>query len=199
MQRVLLATTNKGKQKEFKAMLSRLGFDLITPLDLNQEAPKVVEDGLTFEENAFLKAKAYAEAFQLPTIADDSGLEVDALGGKPGVFSARFAGPNATDAENVAKLLDQLKRVPHHKRTARFVCVIAYIEEDKAPLLVKGTCSGFIAEEPKGTSGFGYDPVFYLPQFHKTMAELTLEEKNKISHRAQALEQFVRKWQEKNR
>lgn len=100
MQRVLLATTNKGKQKEFKAMLSRLGFDLITPLDLNQEAPKVVEDGLTFEENALLKAKAYAEAFQLPTIADDSGLEVDALGGKPGVFSARFAGPNATDAEN---------------------------------------------------------------------------------------------------
>jgi XTP/dITP diphosphohydrolase len=196
MQKVLLATTNKGKQKEYSSMLGHLGFEVITLNDLEPMAPDVEEDGLSFEENAVKKAKAYSQYYQMPTIADDSGLEVDALGGRPGVLSARYAGPKATDADNITKLLEELKNVPLNERTARFVCVIAYINGDLPPLIARGICSGLIGFEPKGAFGFGYDPVFYLPQYGKTMAELLPEEKNKISHRAQALDQFVRQWKD---
>ena len=191
MQRILLATTNKGKQREYAELLAPLAMEVTILSDLGPDVPEVVEDGLTFEENALKKALTYFRHFQLPVIADDSGLEVDALGGKPGVFSARYAGEKASDEENIAKLLAELHNVPLEKRSARFVCVIAYVDGKNDPLIAKGFCSGQIAFEPKGSNGFGYDPIFYLPQYEKTMAQLEPEEKNKISHRSKALEQFV--------
>lgn len=191
MQRILLATTNKGKQREYAELLAPLAMEVTILSDLGPDVPEVVEDGLTFEENALKKALTYFRHFQLPVIADDSGLEVDALGGKPGVFSARYAGEKASDEENIAKLLAELHNVPLEKRSARFVCVIAYVDGKNDPIIAKGFCSGQIAFEPKGSNGFGYDPIFYLPQYEKTMAQLEPEEKNKISHRSKALEQFV--------
>lgn len=186
---ILVATSNQGKLAEIKALFGpENDFGILSLIDfLDLELPE--ETGDTFEENAALKAEAASKATGLVTIADDSGLCVDALGGAPGVRSARYAGDDATDERNWMKLLDELKDVPDEKRTAAFKCVIALSAPDKETQLLIGEVKGVIIYEPKGTNGFGYDPVFYYPPYSKTFAELTPNEKNAISHRAKALKQ----------
>jgi len=188
MLKILLATTNHGKAREYRRLFEGLPFELVTP---EEEGIDIVveERDTSLEENARLKATSYAGISNLMALADDSGLEVDALGGEPGIRSARFAGDEASDKDRVDYLLDKLKAVPWEKRTARFRCVIAIAIPGGATELCHGECHGLIAFEPKGDSGFGYDPVFYLPEFDKTMAELPLEIKNQISHRAKAAEE----------
>ena len=183
--RLLVATTNQGKLREYRRLLEGVPFDLIGPADLGIAAG-VEETGATFEENAILKATTLCAASGLPTLADDSGLEVDALEGEPGVRSARYAGDDATDAQRVKFLLKKLKRVPPGYRTARFRCVIAVALPGGRVEIFNGECGGEIALAPKGEKGFGYDPVFFVPELGKTMAELPLEIKNQLSHRARA-------------
>ncbi len=185
MAKLLLATQNRGKAREYRHLLAGIPYEIVT-LPEAGIAADVEETGATFEENAVLKATTLAAASGRLTLADDSGLEVDALGGAPGVNSARFAGPGASDAERINLLLKKLKDVPEAARTARFRCVIAIAAPDGRVELGSGECRGFITKEPRGTHGFGYDPVFYVPELGKTMAELTPREKNKISHRARA-------------
>jgi len=185
MPRLLLASNNRGKVAEYRRLLAGIPYQLVTPSELELDF-SVAESGKSFEENAILKATAYAAASGLLTIADDSGLEVDALGGEPGVLSARYAGANASDSQRNEYLLSRLKHVPMERRQARFRCVIALASPKGLIGTVSGECEGLIALEPKGEYGFGYDPVFYLPQMGKTMAELPLKEKNKLSHRARA-------------
>ncbi len=185
MKKLLLATNNKGKLREYRRLLQGIPYDIVTPADWGITA-EVVETGATFEENAILKATTFASASSLLTLADDSGLEVDALGGAPGALSHRFAGENATDADRIAFLLAKLKDAPEKNRAAQFRCVIAIAEPAGRVEICYGTCKGLIIAKPRGTNGFGYDPVFYLPELGKTMAELTLREKNLISHRARA-------------
>ena len=185
MPRLLLATTNKGKAAEYRDLLKDLDFEIVT-LDqagISQEADESYD---TFEENARQKAAFYAELGGLLTLADDSGLEVDALNGEPGVRSSRYAGDNATDAERVDFLLNKLKSIPRQKRRARFRCVIAIAQPGGPVQTVEDTCDGYISMEPKGLNGFGYDPVFYLSDYDKTIAELPPEIKNRISHRGRA-------------
>jgi XTP/dITP diphosphohydrolase len=185
MPKLLLATSNPGKIKEYRFLLDGLGCQIVTLAE--QGIAKVVtESGNTYEQNARLKAITYAKLSQLTTLADDSGLEVDALNGEPGVKSARFAGEAATDAEKVSSLLAKLNGVPWERRTAHFKCVIAISTPGGKSELCYGECHGMIAFEAKGENGFGYDPIFYLPEIGKTMAELPLEMKNQISHRARA-------------
>ena len=188
MQKLLLATTNRGKAREYRQLLHGLPFSIVTLSDEGITL-EVAEKEPDFAGNARLKAVAYASMSGLLTLADDSGLEVDALNGEPGVRSARYAGDHATDDERVAFLLGKLNLVPPEKRTARFVCVIAIAAPDGQVKLCHGECPGFITSEPRGSNGFGYDPVFYLPEYEKTMAELPFETKNRISHRARAAEQ----------
>ncbi|MGA2157836.1 MAG: XTP/dITP diphosphatase [Dehalococcoidia bacterium] len=185
MLRLLLATTNRGKAAEYVSLLKGLDLDLVTldQVGISQEA---AENYSTFEENARSKAVFYAALSGLITLADDSGLEVDALGGEPGVRSSRYAGENASDADRVNFLLDKLKGVPCELRSARFRCVIAIAEPDGKVETVSGDCRGCIALEPRGMNGFGYDPVFYLPEYEKTIAEISPELKNEISHRGRA-------------
>jgi len=185
MPRLLLATTNQGKAAEYRDLLKGLDLEMVT-LDQAGISQEADESFNTFEENARHKAAFYAELGGLPTLADDSGLEVDALSGEPGVRSSRYAGDNATDADRVDFLLNKLKDVPHQERTARFRCVIAVARPGGQIETVEGACDGYIATEPRGHNGFGYDPVFYLPEFGKTIAELPPEIKNRISHRAMA-------------
>ena len=185
MEKVILATNNEGKIRELSSLISGESWEFISPAAAGIELD-VEETGRTFEENAVIKAKSYAKASNLPAIADDSGLEVDALNGDPGVFSARYAGPDASDNKRNEFLLFNLANVPWEKRTARFRCVIAIAFPEDRLILCKGECPGIIAFEPKGENGFGYDPVFYLPELGKSMAEISLEEKNRISHRAKA-------------
>jgi len=185
MPKFLLATANPGKIEEYRLLLGNLGYQITTLAEL-AIAKVVAETGSSYEQNARAKAIAYAEISQLITIADDSGLEVDALGGEPGVHSARFAGENATDEEKVRTLLARLNSVPWEKRTACFKCVIAIATPEGQLELCHGECRGIITFEAKGENGFGYDPIFYLPEMDKTMAELPLNIKNRISHRAQA-------------
>ncbi len=187
-QKLLLATNNKGKMREYRELLSGIPFDLMLPAAAGIDII-VEETGETFEDNARLKATALATKSHLLAIADDSGLEVDALCGEPGVRSARYAGENASDIRLVEFLLAKLKGVPWEKRTARFRCVIAVATPEGNVETCSGDCSGFITFEPFGEHGFGYDPVFYLPEFGKTMAELSPSEKNRISHRGQAARQ----------
>jgi XTP/dITP diphosphohydrolase len=185
MPELLLATSNPGKIREYRFLLDGLGYQIVTPAELG--ITKVVtESGNSYEQNARLKAITYARLSQLTTLADDSGLEVDALNGEPGVKSARFAGEAATDAEKVSFLLAKLDGVPWEKRTAHFKCVIAIASPGGPAEVCYGECQGMIALEPKGGNGFGYDPIFFLPEIGKTMAELPLETKNQISHRARA-------------
>ena len=186
--RILLATNNKGKVREYRSLLSHLPFEFVTPADMGITT-EVEETGKTLEENARLKAVTLAGESKLVSMADDSGLEVDALGGEPGPLSARYAGEGATDQERINFLLKRLEGVPQHKRTARFRCVIAVARPDGKVALCSGECNGTITKEPRGETGFGYDPIFYLPDFNKTMAELPLEIKNKISHRGNAARQ----------
>lgn len=187
MKELVIATTNKDKVKEIKNILKGLGVKVLTP-DKFGAPPMIVENGRTFEDNASKKARIISRFTGKLSIADDSGLIVDALGGRPGVRSSRFAGGGATYADNNAKLLRLLKNVPAGKRKARFVCVIAIARDGEALKTVKGMCSGKIAFQPSGKSGFGYDPVFIYPKYGKTFAELGPGIKNKISHRYRALE-----------
>ena len=185
MPRLLLATTNKGKAAEYRDLLKGLDFELVT-LDQVGISQQADESYNTFEENARHKAAFYAELGGLLTLADDSGLEVDALGGEPGVRSSRYAGDNATDEQRVDFLLNKLKDIPQQKRMARFRCVIAVARPGGPVETVDGVCDGYIALEPRGLNGFGYDPVFFLPEYGRTIAELPPEIKNRISHRGRA-------------
>jgi XTP/dITP diphosphohydrolase len=185
MKTLLIATTNQGKLREYAAIFANLPIQVQTLRDVGI-TDDVEETGTTFAANAQLKAEFYAARSGLPTLADDSGLEVMALGGEPGVYSARYAGPNKTDAERNAFLLSKLEQVPFHARLARFVCVIALACPGYPTELVEGVLPGVIEHAPRGENGFGYDPLFYLLDEDKTLAELPNERKNQISHRARA-------------
>ena len=185
MAKLLLATNNAGKLEELRILLRDVPYELVSPADISLKLG-VKEYGRTYEANASLKAREFAVASHLLTLADDSGLEVAALGGAPGVLSSRYAGPRASDSQRVAFLLSKLKDVPWEKRTARFRCVMAIATTDGEVKVCSGSCQGIIAFEPKGMNGFGYDPVFYLPRYDKTMAELPSDIKNRISHRGRA-------------
>ena len=184
---LVLATKNRGKIREIE---STLVIPSLTYKSLNDFTglPEIIEDGSSFLENAFKKAETISKALNLAVLADDSGLEVDFLQGAPGIYSARFAGDQATDSQNNEKLLGLLTGVPEAKRTARFVCALVLTLPSGVWFQAEGICEGRIAQSPEGDQGFGYDPVFYLPEFQKTMAGLPLEVKNRISHRAKALE-----------
>ncbi|MFO8025176.1 XTP/dITP diphosphatase [Thiohalophilus sp.] len=191
MQRIVLASNNPGKVREIDQMLAGIDMQVLPQSQFN--AGEVDETGLTFVENAILKARNAAQHAGLPAIADDSGLEVDALDGAPGIYSARYAGPGASDEQNLLKLLADLKDVPEPERAARFQCLLVYLRHanDPTPLICQGTWEGLITREPQGDNGFGYDPVFYVPDQHCTAAQLPAETKNRLSHRGQALRQLV--------
>ena len=190
MTEIVAATGNRGKIAEFTAALAPLGYIVRPAKDFGSIA-EPEETGATFADNAILKARYYADMTGRPCLADDSGLEVDVLKGEPGVYSARYAGENASDAANNAKLLDELSRRGDEARTARFRCVLALCQSDGSVLTSDGTCEGVILFEGRGDGGFGYDPLFFLPEHGKTLAEMTLEEKNSISHRGRALAALV--------
>jgi XTP/dITP diphosphohydrolase len=185
MPKLLLATSNTGKIKEYRLLLDSLGYQ-ITTLTEEGITKTVTESGDNYEQNARLKAITYARSSQLITLADDSGLEVDALNGEPGVRSARFAGEAATDVDKVSILLAKLNGVPCERRTAHYKCAIAIASPGGRAEVCHGECDGIIAFEAKGENGFGYDPIFFLPEIGKTMAELPLDTKNQISHRGRA-------------
>jgi XTP/dITP diphosphohydrolase len=185
--KIVLATRNRDKIREIKQVLDGLELEILT-MDQIPQLTEVVEDGQTIEQNAFKKAKTVSDATQLLALADDTGLEVDYLGGQPGVYSSRFAGEGATYDENCNKLLELMKAVPEKQRSARFRCIMA-IAGSGTTKLVEGVCEGFITNEKQGTDGFGYDPVFYVPEYDQTFAEMPLVLKNKVSHRGLALKQ----------
>lgn len=187
MQKVVLATGNPGKVRELADLLADFGLNVVAQTDLG--VGSVEETGLTFIENAILKARHAAQVTGLPAIADDSGLAVDALGGAPGIYSARYAGLEASDQQNLEKLLVTLKDVPEGKRQAQFHCVLVYLRHaaDPTPLVCHGSWAGEIIRAPAGAGGFGYDPIFYVPALGKTAAELSKAEKIAVSHRGQAL------------
>jgi XTP/dITP diphosphohydrolase len=189
--RIVLASNNPGKVTEIGQLLTDEDIEVLPQSEFG--APEAEETGLTFVENAILKARNAAHFAGLPAIADDSGIEVDALKGAPGIYSARFAGNGASDADNLQKLLKALKDIPAAERTARFQCLMVYMrhENDPTPLICQGTWEGRILFEPRGSGGFGYDPVFYVPTHDCASAELAPEEKNRLSHRGQALRQLV--------
>lgn len=189
MNKVVIATKNKGKVKEIKDILSELPVEVVSMQDEGIEID-IVEDGSSFEENALIKARTVGQYTSAIIIADDSGLEVDCLGGAPGIYSSRFAGEGANDEKNNAKLLAMLEGVEEAERTARFVCAIAVVMPDNEHFVVRGECEGTIGFEPKGQHGFGYDPLFYIPEYDAAMAQLEPEVKNRISHRARALEKM---------
>ena len=182
---IVLATRNRHKGAEVAALLDGLGFTIRT-LDEFPHAPEVVEDGATCEANAVKKAREIADATGLPAVADDTGLEVDALGGRPGIYAARYAGDQATYEDNCHKLIHELSDVPLAKRTARFITVAAFAVPSNGVRITTGELRGLITETPAGSQGFGYDPVFFVPELGKTLAEMTSEEKNRVSHRAKA-------------
>ena len=192
--KVILASKNQHQLTELSAILSQLGFEIALESEYGLDID-VEETGTTFEENSFLKADAVMKASGLPVLADDSGLMVDALDGAPGVYSARY-GHKASDKERTAYLLENMKDVPEERRGAKFVCVITCLFPDGRKIVARGECPGVIARAPHGENGFGYDPVFYLPELGMTYAELPSEQKNAISHRARALQDFCRKYQE---
>lgn len=189
--KLLLATNNRGKVDEYRSLLKEIPLQLTTPAE-EGITTNVEEVGQTLEENAILKATILAEESHLVALADDSGLEVDALGGEPGPLTARYAGEGASDKDRVDYLISRLKDVPWEKRTARFRCVIALATPEGEVKTCQGECQGFIAFEPKGRQGFGYDPIFYLPALGKTMAELPPEIKNQLSHRGLAARKVPR-------
>ncbi|WP_332649764.1 XTP/dITP diphosphatase [Lysinibacillus sp. 54212] len=189
MKQVVIATKNKGKAKDFEALFHPLGYEVVTMFEVAPEM-EIEETGTTFEENAVLKAETLARALQTIVIADDSGLAVDALGGEPGVYSARYAGDHDDEA-NIVKVLENLKDVPEAERTARFCCALAIAGPNITTTTVFGTCEGVILHEKRGTNGFGYDPVFYVPHLNRAMAELTPEEKGAISHRGNAIRKLA--------
>jgi XTP/dITP diphosphohydrolase len=188
---IVLASSNAGKVREFNQLLAGLQLEVVPQSQFN--VADADETGLTFVENAILKARNAAQHTGLPAIADDSGLEVDALHGAPGIYSARYAGPNASDTENLEKLLGMLNDVPETQRSARFQCVLVYMRHalDPTPLICQGTWEGRILTRARGTNGFGYDPVFFVPTHQCSAAELPAEVKNSLSHRGQALRQLL--------
>lgn len=185
--KLLIATANPGKMREYRQLLAGLPL-LATSLREEGLAAQVPEEGATYEENATAKARTYAQASGLLTLAEDSGLEVEALGSRPGVRSARYGGVELSDGQRVELLLRQLAGVPWEKRRARFVCVVSLAQPKGLVHTFRGICQGVIALAPRGVSGFGYDPVFYVPELDRTMAELSLKEKNRVSHRGRAVE-----------
>lgn len=193
--KLVIATRNKGKASEFRSMLSPLGIEVLSLLDIDAEVPDVEEDGDTFAANAEKKAKSAAEALGVPTLADDSGLCVDALGGAPGVRSARYAEEPSSDERNNAKLLSELAGIGAKQHIglsdARFVCaLVLYDPRSGETVHAEGSCEGVIVSEPRGANGFGYDPLFYVPDMGKTFGEMSDAEKNRISHRGRALLQL---------
>lgn len=188
---IVLASSNSGKLREFNQLLGGLQIEVLPQSHFN--VVDAEETGLSFVENALLKARNAAQHTNLPALADDSGLEVDALRGAPGIYSARYAGVGASDAENLKKLLDQLQHVAPPQRTARFQCVLVYLRHalDPTPLICQGTWEGSILPQPRGSNGFGYDPVFYVPTHACSAAELTPQIKNSLSHRGQALHDLL--------
>ncbi len=196
MRDLLLATSNGHKLQEYRTIFSGLPFRLLSLSDIQLEM-EVEETGTTFAENAELKALAYAQSAGMLSLADDSGLEIDAMGGAPGVYSARFAGKDATYEERFRLILEQLQGLPAERRTARFQCAITIAEPSGYYRTVEGTMEGIIAEAPRGENGFGYDPIFIVPALGKTNAELSSEQKNRISHRgraAQLASALLRSW-----
>lgn len=198
MKKIVLASNNKGKVREFTEMLSTINMEVLPQANFNIEDAD--ETGLTFVENAIIKARHASAIAGLPAIADDSGLEVDFLNGAPGIYSARYSdmenqGKDATDEKNLLKLLDALKNVPEKKRTARFQCVLVYMKHayDPTPIICQGAWEGIITTENHGDNGFGYDPIFYVPEHNCTSAQLGSEQKNKLSHRGIALKSLLTK------
>ncbi|MDZ5670641.1 MULTISPECIES: XTP/dITP diphosphatase [Bacillus] len=189
MKEAIIATHNPGKVKEFKEILEPKGYDVKSLAEIGF-TEEIEETGHTFEENAILKAEAVAKAVNKMVIADDSGLSIDNLGGRPGVYSARYAGEQKDDQANINKVLSELKGIEKEQRTARFRCALAVSIPGEETKTVEGHVEGYIAEEPRGEYGFGYDPIFIVKDKDKTMAELTSDEKNKISHRADALKKL---------
>ena len=189
--RIVLASNNAGKVREIGQLLADQEIEVLPQSAF--DIPEAEETGLTFVENAILKARHAAHLAGLPAIADDSGIEVDALNGAPGIYSARFAGKGASDSDNLRKLLEELKDVPEQNRTARFQCLMVYMrhEKDPTPIICQGTWEGCILLEPRGSGGFGYDPVFYVPTHDCASAELAPDEKNRLSHRGQAIRKLV--------
>lgn len=190
MKELVIATRNTGKLTEIKALLTDLVDTVYSALDFSN-FPETVEDGATFKENALKKAREAADFCNMPALADDSGLVVDILDGRPGVYSARFAGDTATDADNNAKLVAELQGIPQKERKAEFISVLAFVTPKGVEETFTGRVSGVIVDNPKGEGGFGYDPFFLVDDFSCTMAELGLKEKNKISHRGQAFSLFL--------
>ncbi|MBF7129435.1 XTP/dITP diphosphatase [Pediococcus pentosaceus] len=186
---ILIATKNDGKLKEFKQIFEQKGIVVKSLKDINDDV-EIVENGLSFEENARLKADGYAKSIGIPVLADDSGLEIDALNGRPGIFSARYASDH-NDAANNAKVLSELGGIPDEKRTATFHSTVVVRKPDGSELVANGNLRGRILAVPRGDNGFGYDPLFFVEAKNKTLAEMTREEKNKISHRALAIEDLL--------
>lgn len=195
MKTILIGTTNQGKVNDFKQLLEKEGIKVLSLRDLD-DAIEVEETGTTFAENAILKAETFSRHYNQIVIADDSGLEIEALNGRPGVYSARYAGEHKSDEDNIKKVLSEMEGVPFHARKAAFVCVLALAIPGKETKIFEGKCHGYITEQPKGTNGFGYDPIFYVPEKGKTMAELSLEEKNELSHRKKAIDKLKKYWDE---
>ncbi|MES9970176.1 MAG: RdgB/HAM1 family non-canonical purine NTP pyrophosphatase [Candidatus Thiodiazotropha sp.] len=190
-EKIVLASNNAGKVREINQLLVSEQITVVAQKEFN--IPDAIEDGLSFVENAIKKARHAAGLSGLPAIADDSGIEVDALNGAPGIYSARFAGPGASDEENLRKLLAHLKETPDSQRGARFQCLMVYMRhaEDPTPIICQGTWEGRILRAPQGENGFGYDPIFYVPTHDCSSAELTAEVKNSLSHRGQALKKLL--------
>ena len=191
MQRIVFASNNAGKVREIAQLLAGLEIEVVP--QSAYEVPSVEETGLSFVENAILKARHAARLTGLPALADDSGIEVDALDGRPGIYSARFAGPEASDADNNARLLEALRGVPAERRTARYQCLLVYLRhaEDPTPLICQGSWEGVLLEAPRGDGGFGYDPLFFVPEQGLTAGELDPDTKNRLSHRGRALQQLL--------
>ncbi|MFV1974686.1 MAG: XTP/dITP diphosphatase [Candidatus Scalindua sp.] len=192
---IVIGTHNKNKKKEIRKILNGVSLPLLDLEDFDN-APDIIEDGVTFEENAAKKALELARFCNMCVMADDSGLEIDALDKRPGVFSSRYCGEDTGYEEKCLKLFEELKSVPFDKRTARFRCAIALADPEKVHFVVEAGCEGIINTEPRGRNGFGYDPIFYLPEYKQTMAELGSDMKNRISHRALALELFKERLKE---
>ncbi|RMH64818.1 MAG: RdgB/HAM1 family non-canonical purine NTP pyrophosphatase [Calditrichaeota bacterium] len=184
--KILFATTNDGKAREVRALLKDLPIELLFLKDMREEVEPPEETGATFRVNAEIKARYYHDIFKLPVIADDAGLVVPVLNGRPGVLSARFAGPNATDEMNNALLLKKMKAFSGKQREAYFMAVVCFISANRAPEYFEGRCHGMIAEKAAGANGFGYDPLFFIPQYGCTFAEMELSLKNRLSHRSAA-------------
>jgi XTP/dITP diphosphohydrolase len=189
--KILIATTNQGKMKEIRNLVKGLPAVFLSLSEV-PDVPEIFEDGTTFEENALKKARAISQSTGMVTLADDSGLCVDALDGRPGVLSARYAGENASDEEKYLRILEEMQNIPDSERSARFECALALVIPDGEEVIFRGVCEGRITRAPRGSSGFGYDPIFYFEEAGCTFAEMDRESKNQVSHRGRALREFAK-------